>query len=52
VRQPELAEVREAVSRDAMRARTDAADAAFFQSILQRYTVRIEAPRLARREDG
>jgi PPIC-type PPIASE domain len=42
-RTPALAEVRPAVERDLLRARADEAGEAFYQSLRQRYTVRIEA---------
>jgi len=41
-RAPALAEVRPAVERDLLRARADEAGEAFYQSLRERYTVRIE----------
>jgi parvulin-like peptidyl-prolyl isomerase len=42
-RAPALAEVREAVERDLLRARADEAGEAFYRSLRERYSVRIEA---------
>jgi hypothetical protein len=40
-----LAEVRAAVERDLLRARTEAAGEAFYRKLRERYTVRIEPAR-------
>ena len=52
-RLPELAEVRPAVERDLIQARTEAAGAAFYEALKTRYRVRIEAgPSVATRIDA
>jgi len=51
-RVPVLAEVREAVKRDWQFAHRAEASEKFYQNLLQRYTVTIEQPRLARKAGG